>query len=224
MKILIINPNSSAEMTAAIQKVASNFAAGDFEVNTVRNPEAPEFIETYEDQLKTAPDMMKMIRTNEDSYDAFVLACHCDPQLDVCKEITRKPVVGIGEASMKIASMLGHRFSVVSTAKHSIPNKEALVHKYFLDGVLASVKAPPDNAGDCTVEEKTFLAAKAAIEEDMAEVIVLGCAGFAGLDKQLQEKLGVPVLDSVVCGLIIAAGLAKYGVSTSKIRRYNPEY
>ena len=224
MKILVINPNSSEEMTAAIQKVASNFAAGDFEVTTVQNPGAPEFIETYEDQVKTVPGIINIIRSNEDSYDAFVLACHCDPQLDVCKEITKKPVVGIGEASMKIASMLGHRFSVVSTAKHSIPNKEALVHKYFLDGVLASVKAPPDDAGDCSVEEKTFLASKAAIEEDMAEVIVLGCAGFAGLDKRLQEKLAVPVLDSVVCGLIVAVGLAKYGISTSKIRRYNLEH
>lgn len=56
----------------------------------------------------------------------------------------------------------------------------------------------------------------------MAEVLVLGCAGMAGLDKPLQEKLGVPVLDGIVCALIIAAGLVKYGVSTSKIRRYNP--
>jgi Asp/Glu/hydantoin racemase len=45
-----------------------------------------------------------------------------------------------------------------------------------------------------------------------------------GLDKRMEEKPGVPVLDGVVCGLIIAAGLVKYDVSTSKIRRYNPDY
>ena len=67
-------------------------------------------------------------------------------------------------------------------------------------------------------------AARAAVEEDMAEVIVLGCAGMAGLDKRIQEALGVPVLDGVICALIIAEGLVRYGVSTSKIRRYNPEY
>ena len=58
----------------------------------------------------------------------------------------------------------------------------------------------------------------------MAEVIVLGCAGMTGLDKRLQEKLKVPVLDGVVCALIIVMGLLKYGVSTSKIRRYNPDW
>jgi len=73
-------------------------------------------------------------------------------------------------------------------------------------------------------EEKYLQAALSALEEDMAEVIVLGCAGMAGLDKRLEEKLAAPVLDGIACALIIAAGLVKYGVSTSKVRRYNPEY
>jgi allantoin racemase len=224
MKILIINPNSSEEMTAAIQKSAEAFADGEFDVVCKPTPEAPEFIETYEEQIKAAPGMIQLLRENEDTFDAFIVACHCDPNLDVMKEITEKPVVGIGEASMKMASMLGHLFSVVSTAKHSIPNKEALVRKYHLQNMLASVKAPPDDMTACGDEEKTLQAATAAVEEDMAEVIVLGCAGMAGLDKRIQEKLGVPVLDGVVCALIIATGLVRYGVSTSKIRRYNPEY
>jgi len=224
MRILIINPNSSQEMTDAIQKTADDFANSEFEVICKSTPGAPSFIETYQDQIKSGPGMIQLLRENVDKFDAFIVACHSDINIDVMKEITTKPVVGIGEASLKIASMLGHRFSVISTHKHSIPNKEALVHKYFLQNYLASIKAPPEDRCDCGDKEKIYLAAKAAIEEDMAEVIVLGCAGMAGLDKKLQQKLGVPVLDGVICALIIAAGLVKYGVSTSKIRRYNPEY
>jgi allantoin racemase len=163
------------------------------------------------------------MRENEEKFDAFINACHCDPNLDVMKEITKKPVVGIGEASMKIASMLGHKFSVVSGAKHSIPNKEAVIRKYHLQDALASVRAPEGDVSKLSAEEKYLQAAKLAIEEDKAEVIVLGCAGMTGLDKKLQKKLGVPVLDGVVCALIIATGLVEYGVSTSKIRRYNPD-
>jgi len=156
-------------------------------------------------------------------YPIFINACHCDPNLDAMKEITKKPVVGIGEASMKIASMLGHKFSVVSGAKHSIPNKEAVIRRYHLQDLMASVRAPEGDVSKLSGEEKYMQAAKLAIEEDKAEVIVLGCAGMTGLDKKMQEKLGVPVLDGVVCALIIATGLVKYGVSTSKIRRYNPD-
>lgn len=219
MKILIINPNSDQKMTEQIQETAEMFADGEFEVVCKSTPGAPVFIETYEDQIKAAPGMIQLVKAYEDTYDAFVIACHCDPSLDVMKEITEKPVIGIGEASMKIASMLGHSFSVISASKHSIPHKEALIRKYHLQDVLASVRAPDDTRTD---EEKYVNAARLAVEEDMAEVIVLGCAGMTGLDKQLQEQLHVPVLDGVVCALIIATGLVKYGVSTSKIRRYNP--
>ena len=224
MKILIINPNSDLEMTEAIQRTAENFSDGEFEVTCKPTPGAPKFIETYEDEIKTAPGMIQLVRENEDKFDAFIIACHDDPNLDVMKEITRKPVVGMAEASMKIASMLGHRFSVLTTSEHSIPIKEALARKYHLQDVLVSVRAPGKETIEKSNELKYMETAQSSIKEDMAEVLVLGCAGMTGLDKRLEEKLGIPVLDGIVCALIIASGLVKYKVSTSKIRRYNPEY
>ena len=224
MKILIINPNSDLKMTEAIQKTAENFSGGEFEVTCKPTPGAPKFIETYEDEIKAAPGMIQLVKENENTYNAFIVACHDDPNLDVIKEITRKPVVGIAEASMKIASMLGHRFSVLTTSEHSIPLKEALVRKYHLQDVLASVRAPREEKVGQSDDLKYTEAARISIEEDKAEVLVLGCAGMTGLDKRLEKNLGVPVLDGIVCALIIASGLVKYRVSTSKIRKYNPEY
>lgn len=225
MRILVINPNSNADMTRRIEEAGRDFAGGRFEVACLATPGAPRFIDTYEDQALAAPGMVRLLRENHEAFDAFVVACHCDPNLDLMKEIAGKPVVGIGEASMKMASMLGHRFSVLSTAARSIPNKEALIERYGLRGQMASVRAPEEEGlggteGD--LEERFFRAGRAAIDEDGAEVIVLGCAGLSGLDKRLQERLGAPVLDGVVCALILASGMARYGVATSKAGRYNP--
>ena len=223
MRILVINPNSDPEMTAAIDRTARNFAAADFEADCLPAPGAPRFIENYEDELLAAPGMVRLLRDHHDRYDAFVIACHCDPNLDALKEISRKPVVGIGEASMKIASMLGHRFSVLSATRHSIPHKEDLVRKYHLEGMLASIRAAAEEAGKPGAQDGYVRAAQRAIDEDGAEVIVLGCAGMTGLDSEIEERTGVPVLDGVVCGLIVASGLAKYGVSTSRAKKYRPE-
>jgi allantoin racemase len=220
MKILIINPNSDLEMTLAIQETAGSFVEKNIQVTCIQTPGAPKFIETYEDQIKAAPGMMKIVRENEDEFDGFVIACHCDPNLDVIKEITTKPVVGIGEASMKLASMLGHSFSVISMTEQSIPNKEALVRKYHLQDVLASVRSPAEHHTNLKEEEMYLETAKLAILEDKAEVIVLGCAGMTSLDKRLEKELGVPVLDGVVSALIIIIGLIKHNLSTSKKRRY----
>jgi allantoin racemase len=222
MKILIINPNSDPEMTAAIERSARDFAAGDFEVDCFATPGAPRFLETYEDQLKAAPGMVRLLRRHHDCYDAFIVACHCDPHLDAMKEISRKPVVGIGEASMRVAPLLGHRFSILSATAHSIPGKEDLVRKYHLEGMLASVVAPGRGDPSANAKKEYLEAARRAVQKDGAEVIVLGCAGMTGLDKAIQERLGVPVLDGVVCALILAFGLAKYSVTTSQVRKYNP--
>ena len=44
------------------------------------------------------------------------------------------------------------------------------------------------------------------------------------MDKLIQGKLGVPTLDGVVCALIVAEGLVRYGASTSKVLGFNPEW
>ena len=208
MKILIINPNSDQQMGKDIQAFAENFAKKRFEVVCESTPGAPAFIETYEDISKAAPGMIRLARENESQFDAFVVACHYDPHLDVMKEILKKPVVGIGEASIKIASMLGPRFSILTTDDHSIPIHEQLVRKYNQYEALASVRAPGKDNEGCSEEEQYLSTAKRATEKDRADVIVLGCAGLTGIYKRLRQELDVPVLEGVICALIIAAGLA----------------
>ena len=219
MRILLINPNSDAAMTDAIRRKAESFANGEYEVVAVSTPGASKFVATYEDHAKAAPGMVDLVRQNRDAFDAFIIACHGDPNMDLMKEITNKPVVGIAEASMKIATMLGHSFSVIAPVERTVPNKKALADKYGLTRDLASVRPGSVEKG-ADEAERLIAAGRRAITEDKAEVLVLGCAGFAGIDKRMEKELGVPVLDGVVCALIVASGLVKYNVSISKICRY----
>ena len=206
-KIIIINPNSDSAMTKSIQATAEKFAGDHFDVVCLPTPDAPRFIETREDEALAAPGMIRLVRENDEKCDAFIIACHCDPNLEIIKGITKKPVIGIGEASMTIASMLGHRFTIIQTTKDSIPIKKDLVRKYQLQGRMASVRAPRQDRPGSNEEEKYIAEAKAAIAEDRADVIILGCAGLTGLDKHMQDELGVPVLDGILCALIFASAL-----------------
>lgn len=224
MKILIINPNSDADMTAAIQQSAEVFASGSIEVETVSTPGAPRFIESHADDLRCGPGMMEIMESQEGAYDAFVIACHSDVHLEAMREATRKPVIGIGEASMKLASFLGRTFSVVTTHQHSIPGKLEQARKCHVQDLLVSVRAPDAGEEGLGGWDLFLELSRRAKEEDGAEVIVLGCAGLAGMDKRIGETLDIPVLDGVVCGLILASGFARYGVGTSKVMYYDPEY
>jgi allantoin racemase len=224
MRILIINPNSDPEMADAIHESALAFAGDELKVVTLPTPGAPRFLETYEDDVKSGPGMLALLRAKEANFDAFVIACHSDTHLDAARELTRKPVIGIGEASMKLASFLGHNFAVVTTHQHSVPGKLRQVRAYHLQDLMVSIRAPEEGEEGWADADLFMELSRRAVQEDGAEVIVLGCAGMAGMDRKIQEALDVPVLDGVVCALILASGFARYGVGTSKVLGYDPEY
>jgi len=222
LKIVVLNPNSDPEMTAVIRESAREFAAGRFEVECVRNPDGPAFIDSYQEQLRSGPGTLRLIREHEGDADGFVLACGDDPNLDAMKEATRRPVVGIGEASMKLASMLGHRFSVVTTGPGAVPHHEHMAAAYHLTGALASVRAPEGSSGDWHDADLYREPCRRAVEEDGAEVVVLSCAGLAPAARALREELGVPVLDGVVSALIVVTGLVRAGLTQSERGRFRP--
>ena len=91
MRLLIISPNSDNQMTAVIREAAETYAAGAFAVDCVPTPGAPVFIDSYQDEVETAPGMTALILEHEQQFDGFLVACMDDPNLDAVKEITGKP-------------------------------------------------------------------------------------------------------------------------------------
>ena len=227
MKLLILNPNSDKTMANKIQTCARYFAGERFQVDCLCAPGGPEFLETYLDIQRSAPGMMQLLQENLEKYDGFLVACGYDPNLDLLKELTCKPVVGTAEASMKIATMVGHRFSILCTDAHSIPIKEELALHYGVDRQVASVRVaqlPHCSGGGNKIPSELADAyvdvCRRAVEEDGAEVVVLSCAGFSRLDQMLTQRVGIPVLDGITCGLILLEGMIRSGISISKVRRF----
>lgn len=204
MKLLIINPNSDEITDKRIEKKAKAFVQGAYEVDVTHVKSTPKLIATLEDVAAGLPEMMDIVR-NGSQYDAFVVACHSDPNLDVLKEITNKPVVGIAEASMKIASMCCNGFAVISPSEKSIPKKWMLARKYYCDDLYKAAETCSDNE-----DESLYEAAKRAVEQSHVDGIVLGCANYTNADRYIEQRLGVKVFDGVACALILASGMVMY--------------
>lgn len=204
MKLLIINPNSDNETNERMREKVSRFVKGAYDVDVVSCRSTPKLVGTYEDIAKAAPDMIDIVR-NGDAYNAFIVACHSDPNLDLIKEITDKPVVGIAEASMKFASMSGNSFAVISPSIKSISKKQALARKYHCNELFKTTRVCASYE-----DEDLYQASKSAVEEEHVDCIVLGCANYTNADRYIEKKLNVPVFDGVACALIVASGLVMY--------------
>jgi len=226
MRILVINPNTTAAMTEKIGAAARRVAAPGTEIVAVNPAGGPVSIEGYYDEAISVPGLLEVIRRTPD-VDAVVIACFDDTGLDAARCVTDRPVVGIGEAAYHMAAMLSNKFSVVTTLGRSVPALEHNLHRYGLAARCARVRSsevpvldlekPGSNArGRISAEVGR------AIEEDRAEAIVLGCAGMTDLTEALAAEHGLPVLDGVVCAVSLSESMVRLGLRTTRLGGYAP--
>jgi allantoin racemase len=226
MRILIINPNTTAAMTEAIGQVGRVVAAAGTEIIAVNPVDGPASIEGYYDEALSIPGVLAEIAKGEAvGVSAHIIACFDDTGLEAARCVSLAPVIGIGEAAFHVASMLGHRFSVITTLSRSIAVIENNLSKYGLAGRCAKVRAcelPVLSLDDPTSNAAAKIGAEVELakQEDKAEVIVLGCAGMAQLAAHLGARHGLPVIDGVASAVKLAEALTVLGLRTSKVGAY----
>jgi allantoin racemase len=227
MKIIFINPNTTAEFTHRIQETIDRYASPQTQAIACNPSAGPRSIECIYDELLSSAPTLELALAHLDDCDAFVIACVSDhPTVYALREVTDKPVIGIAEASLYFACMLGSQFSIVTTDEAWEPLLWQAVRHFGLAERCASVRSTrlPVLALESASPEETYQiilkASRLALEADGAEVICLGCAGMSGLDKRLEAELQVPVIDGVVAALKLMEGLVGYQVHTSKKRAY----
>ena len=221
MRILIVNPNTSAGMTESIGRAAQAAASPGVSVFAVNPPDGPPSIEGWHDDAAAACAMLETLRARRDSADAFVLACFGDPGLDAARELCDRPVLGIAEAAMTAAALLADSFSIVTTLARTRAVSARLVREYGMREKCRAIRAAEipvlalesDPARTRRLMEDEC---RRALDEDDCGAIVLGCAGMADLPGRLTKSLGVPVLDGVACAVRLAEALAGLGLSVSK--------
>lgn len=203
-------------------------------------------VETRAEFLLTGASRVPLVREACESgrYNAIVLLGGGDPGYVECREIGRRyriPITANAHAQMHVATMLGHRFSIVDVAETHNAQMAELVVRYRMTEHCASIRnidwplPRPAHAGRPTLRgeaerhargessgmlEAAVGAAIAAIEEDGAEVIILGCSAAYWLQGPLQERLNaagweVPVLEGYRCAIEMAKLLVNLGLDAS---------
>ena len=184
----------------------------------------PRSIESaYEEYLSVPGSVERAIQAEKDGYEGIILGCFGDPGLDALREMVRIPVVGPGETAMHVASLVGRKFSILTVLDSVVPSLEKLARMVGLDKRLASVRTV--NIPVLELRQNVEATARRmreesqrAIDEDSADVIVLGCMSmaFLGVSETMQKSLGVPVVNPALVSLTVLEGLVHAGLSQSK--------
>jgi allantoin racemase len=220
MKIKVINPNTTSSMTETIADAARAVAAPGTEIIAATSKSGAVSIEGHYDEAMSIIGLVDAINERPEA-DAYIIACFGDPGLLAAREIATGPVLGIAEAAMHAASFIATGFSIVTTLERTRIIAEHLVRNYGMEHHCRRVRAtdipvlelekPNSNARAMILAE-----CERAIVEDGSGAIVLGCAGMADLNRYLENKLGVPVIDGVTAAIKFAEALVGLGLKTSK--------
>ena len=222
MKILLINPNTTASMTVAIGAAGQAAARAGTEVLAVQPTFGPVSIEGHYDEAIAAAGVAERVRTLAAAgADAVVIACFGDPGLDAAREALDVPVLGIAEAAFHIAAMLSPRFSVVTTMTRTCGMAERLLVRYGFERHCGGVHGTDVpvlelEAGGEAMLARIEAAAREALARDRSAAIVLGCAGMAPMCAELSRRLEVPVVDGVAAAVSLCESLVRLGLRTSK--------
>jgi allantoin racemase len=223
-RLALLNPNTDERHTDAMRDVALATLPQGSEVTAVTAERGPASIESAVDSAAAAAEVVALMRSLE-PHDAYVIACFGDPGLDAARELTDRPVVGIGEAGCTAAALVARRFVVITTLARGVPELEDAIGRRGLRSRCAGV-VPLDipvaeqGSGHSSTTAAIVETGRRAVHELHADALVLACGGMADVAATVQEQVGVPVCEGVSFGSLLAYGLWRCGLGTSKAGAY----
>jgi len=199
-----------------------------YEISVSEIDSGPASLESEFDEMLAVPDTVaKIMAAERDGVDAVVIDCMGDPGLKAAREAVKIPVLGPCETSMHLAAMLGQRFSILTILNRLRPLYENSAKVYGVYEKLASVRSVEttvldlDGNMDGTVRALIEQAIP-AVEQDKADVIILGCTAMLRCAERVREGLlskgyDAPVIDPLLATVRIAGAVVEAGLSHSKL-------
>lgn len=214
MKILLINPNISTSVTELIKAEALRVASPSVEIRAITSSLGVAYIETRAEAAVGAYAVLEMIARHHHGYDAVIVAAYGDPGVLAAKEMMDKPVIGLTEASLAQAHLMGGRFSLVGVSKRiGVWYRETVASYGFSDRFISfrGLEQQFSDVGLVQQERGEMLhqMCMTCVQEDQADSIILCGAPLAGLAREIESRVPVPLIDGVGSAVRMAEALVR---------------
>lgn len=174
--------------------------------------DGPNGISTARDSDDAAPAVLRYIERHGANPDVsgFVVACFSDPGVYAARELTRAPVIGIGEAGLFAGLAVGDTIATIGVSQKT--DKTArLARQMGVDHRVARHVGLGLDYGDLQYPEKVTDILTAAGREIAAshhvQALVLAGAGLARYVKPLSIATGLPVIDPTQAAVATLLGI-----------------
>ncbi len=213
MNILLLNPNMTVGMTEAMTRVATGALGPGTTLLPVTAETGFPYISSRAEAQVAGAIALDMIAQHRHEVDAVVIAAFGDPGLLAARELFDLPVVGMAEAAMLSALLLGQRFAFVTFTRHMRPWYEQSVQQAGLQSRFAGVRTPDTGFRSvASVQDELFdelrELVQQAVDQDGADVVILAGAPLAGLAQRYTDAPAV-LVDPISAAVTQAEALVR---------------
>ena len=223
MRILCLNPNRTAFVTATVAAEVRAVLGPGVEVVEATADFGPDVIRTHLDHAVAMHAALDLAARHAAGTDAVLLAASFDPGTEAIREALGVPVLGISEAAIAMARLLGRRIGYVSAGTASTPLYRDTLARYGMERDMADwqvVETPAAYAaGDKSAVEAVLRDAVARLAAKGADVAVLLGAVFAGMARRLGPASPLPLVDGGLAGALMLEALTRTGPLSAPPRR-----
>jgi allantoin racemase len=226
IKYIIPFPFDDEGVANRAAQVPKEILGADTEVECVPVRNCGALLDSYYDALVFDMYVTEAgLRAEDEGFDAVIMDTVSDSGMYALRSRLSIPVLGPGLISYAVGIMLGKRFSIVTMWNKWTPLYEKNLDAYHLREKCASIRSveiPPDVESLFTGKEeemfRTLTAeAQKAIDEDGADVILLGSTTMHQAGDYMAAHLAAPVINPGPVGIKMAETLVQLGLSHSKV-------
>lgn len=210
MAVILINPNSTETMTQAALAAAQS-AAPEVAFQGWTSHDGPPAIEGAADGAHAVPPLLELVqKASDQGADLIIIACFDDTGLAQAQELAQCPVIGIGQASYTLASLMTGPTAVVTTVEAAVPvikaNIKAQGHSVTVGHVVAAQVPVLQLDHDPTAAAQAFETTAQHLPPDTANLI-LGCAGAVSIVDLIRPRVSMQVIDGVTAAARLSRAL-----------------
>jgi allantoin racemase len=232
IKVIVPIPMDEAGVANRRAQLAPSDIAPGYEVDFVAVEDGAALGDSYYDTALMDWYVFRAgLRAEREGYDAVCVDTVSDSGVAALRSALSIPVVGPGQSSFHLACTLGRKFSVVTMWRSWFHLYEKLFDEHALWPRVASIRhidTRPDTRELLAGKEEVIFGAlerecRGAIDEDDADVIVLGSTTMHQSHAFLRDRLPVPVVNPGVVAYKTAELLLEMGLSQSPAAYPPPE-
>lgn len=208
MRLLVVNPNTSLDTTAAIRTAAMAAASPGTTIEAVTALRGPAELKSPAQSEQQGPVVVETMLAHAAGMDAAIIAAFSDPGLALARQRFAMPVIGIGEAVMTEAAAHG-RFVLIVPNPANEPIYRRHVEVYGVGDRLIAIRyiyprLRPGEGGPADIRRVIAELARAAQDEDHADAVAIGGGPLAGTGSEVQSMLSIAVFESVPAAVRLA--------------------